>query len=217
MIDRRPGAGTFIRRQTDNLIEKLGLLVPRITIMPEEYGEFVSLFSLVLSQMSRAAIQNNYIIMMNDLPMGDEKQSVSHALRISEQLIDMRVKGVFFMPLELHDRANPANHNIAGAFDRAGINVVLLDRDLVFPPARGPYEIVGLDNRQAGFDNEPFGPYLPVPLTTMRQPAEAIGSEAVRMMISRIEYPQMPPRRLELSASLVVRASCGTKPRAKRK
>jgi len=62
-----------------------------------------------------------------------------------------------------------------------------------------------------GFDGDPFAEYLPVPLTTVRQPTEAIGKEAFRLMKSRIENPQMPIQTVTLEAELIVRRSCGAK------
>jgi DNA-binding LacI/PurR family transcriptional regulator len=67
------------------------------------------------------------------------------------------------------------------------------------------------DLRIVGFDDEAFCSYLPVPLTTMRQPAAALGSEAVRTIISRIKNPQIPGRQILLAAELVIRKSCGGK------
>ena len=66
------------------------------------------------------------------------------------------------------------------------------------------------DLRIAGFDDEPFGAYLPIPLTTMRQPATALGAESMRVLISRSQEPDMPPRQVMLNAELVVRQSCGS-------
>ncbi len=63
--------------------------------------------------------------------------------------------------------------------------------------------------RIVGFDDEPFGAYLPVPLTTMRQPAIALGAEAMRVLISRSQEMDMPAREVMLKADLVVRQSCG--------
>jgi DNA-binding LacI/PurR family transcriptional regulator len=67
------------------------------------------------------------------------------------QYIDRRVSGVFFAPLEqaAHDR--DVNVRIVDALDAAGIPVVLLDRDALPYPSRGPHDLVGIDNRRAGY------------------------------------------------------------------
>jgi DNA-binding LacI/PurR family transcriptional regulator len=62
-----------------------------------------------------------------------------------------KVSGVFFAPLELTREKDLINRRIADVFDRARIAVVLLDRDLVPYPDRSRYDLVGIDNRRAGY------------------------------------------------------------------
>ena len=61
------------------------------------------------------------------------------------------MSGVFFAPVEFSANRFQSNHKIVGAFDRAGIPVVLLDRDLEPYPQRSKYDLVGIDNRRTGF------------------------------------------------------------------
>lgn len=60
-----------------------------------------------------------------------------------------------------------------------------------------------------GFDDLPIASYLPVPLTTMRQPVKEIALEAFRIMQNRLEDPTMIARDILLYSQLVVRESCG--------
>ena len=53
--------------------------------------------------------------------------------------------------LELTAQKDAINRNIAEVFDKAGIPMVLLDRDLVAYPERSRYDLVGIDNRRAGY------------------------------------------------------------------
>ena len=62
-----------------------------------------------------------------------------------------KVSGVFFAPLELTPEKDAINRRITNVFDRAAIPLVLLDRDLVPYPARSHYDLVGVDNRRAGY------------------------------------------------------------------
>lgn len=65
------------------------------------------------------------------------------------------------------------------------------------------------DVRLVGFDDLPIGQSLPVPLTTIRQPIDAIAFEAVNAMAERIAAPQRAARDILLAEKLIVRASCG--------
>ncbi len=64
--------------------------------------------------------------------------------------------------------------------------------------------------RIGSFDDLPSAARLPVPLTTIRQPAAGLGYLAFRSMIQRIEEPTLPPVHSELTGELVIRASSGT-------
>ena len=70
---------------------------------------------------------------------------------LCRQLIAKEVSGVFFAPLELTPGKDATNRGIAEVFDEAGIPVVLLDRDLVAYPERSRYDLIGIDNRRAGY------------------------------------------------------------------
>ena len=61
----------------------------------------------------------------------------------------------------------------------------------------------------AAFDDVKYAELLSPPLTTIRQPYQAIGSAAVQAMLERIRKPNLPPRTILLDAPLVVRESCG--------
>jgi len=152
MVERRGGAGTFVRNSRVGKTSKLGLLMTRLQLTPPDYGDFVSLYSTVVSQMAVAASDSGYVLLMNELPFGDENELVSRAWEICRQLIDMQVKGVFFMPLEVSGENAAINRRIAEAFDAAGIAVTLLDRDIDAPPSRSRFDIVGVNNEQGMFE-----------------------------------------------------------------
>jgi DNA-binding LacI/PurR family transcriptional regulator len=68
-----------------------------------------------------------------------------------QSFISQRVAGVFFAPLELTADKDAANRRIARALDRAQIPFVLLDRCYMRYPERSPHDLVGVDNRRAGY------------------------------------------------------------------
>jgi len=61
-----------------------------------------------------------------------------------------------------------------------------------------------------GIDDVEYATLLPVPLTTLRQPARQIGETALAMMLERIKYPELPVRDIRLQCELIVRDSCGS-------
>ena len=62
-----------------------------------------------------------------------------------------------------------------------------------------------------GFDDIRFARYTSPPLTTVAQPKNALGREAMTMLIELLNDPEVPPRKRVLSADLVVRGSTASR------
>jgi LacI family transcriptional regulator len=62
-----------------------------------------------------------------------------------------------------------------------------------------------------GFDDQDPSAYFQPPLSTVRQPAQSLGEEAVRLLLRRLGDATIPPARQRrlLDPILVVRGSCG--------
>ena len=58
-----------------------------------------------------------------------------------------------------------------------------------------------------GYDDVTISAWLSYNLTTVRQPANRMVEETVKMMLSRIEFPNKPPRKVAIDGPLVVRGS----------
>ena len=78
-------------------------------------------------------------------------EAARRAEELCQRYIEQRVAGVFFAPLELEPGLEAVNKGIVAALDAAGIPIVLLDRDLCAFPERSRYDLVGVDNYQAGY------------------------------------------------------------------
>lgn len=66
------------------------------------------------------------------------------------------------------------------------------------------------DVRMVGINDVKYARFLPVPLTTLRQPCRQIGTAAMSVMLDRLARPDGPVRDVLIDCELVVRASCGT-------
>lgn len=58
-------------------------------------------------------------------------------------------------------------------------------------------------------DDLPMGGLLASPLTAVAQPGMAMGREAMRLLLRRVESPAAPARTIRLRPEFVHRASCG--------
>ena len=228
-------------------------------------------------------------------------------------LIARKVAGVFFAPVEMTPNQDAVNNRISDTLTSAGIPIVLVDRCIRKYPDRSRHDLVGIDNRRAGFrvtshllqagcrrvafayrigsaptvearmagyrdalwqsgipsdsnlmfemdfaeadaingmikavrpdgivcandftaanlmhnllkigvgipddlrmvgiNDVRYASFLPVPLTTLRQPCQQLGAAAMSVMLQRLENPDAPARDVLLDCDLMVRQSCGT-------
>ena len=142
LIERRAGSGSYVRADAAARSYTFGLLIP-------ELGR-TEIFEPICRGMAEAQHGSQHVLLWGS-SFGDEANMEQQASQACHQLVAKKVSGVFFAPLELTPQKDAINRAIAEALDRAGIPVVLLDRDLVSYPERSRYDLVGIDNRRAGY------------------------------------------------------------------
>ncbi len=142
LIDRRAGSGSYVRADAAARGYTFGLLIP-------ELGH-TEIFEPICRGMADAQHGGHHVLLWGS-SLTDAADVEAQASQACRQLVAKQVSGVFFAPLELTPEKDAINRRIADVFDKAGIAVVLLDRDLVSYPERSHYDLVGIDNRRAGF------------------------------------------------------------------
>jgi LacI family transcriptional regulator len=146
LIERRAGSGTYVRGRTagSSATRQLGLLIPGLGA--------IEIFGLICGELASLARAHEYTLLWGDSARLRRDQDVSreHALKLCDQFIERRVAGVFFAPFELAHEKEEANHLITERFSKAGVPVVLLDRDLVPFPMRSNFDLVASDNLAGG-------------------------------------------------------------------
>lgn len=142
LIERRAGSGSYVRADTCVRGYTFGLLIP-------ELGR-TEIFEPICRGMAEAQYGGHHVLLWGS-SLSNETNIEEQASQACRQLVAKKVSGVFFAPLELTPQKDTINRTIAQALDKAGIPVVLLDRDLVPYPERSRYDLVGIDNRRAGY------------------------------------------------------------------
>ena len=142
MIDRRAGSGTYVREPDRLEGHVFGLLIPGL-------GE-TEIFEPICQGMARAGRAGRHALLWGDATHGAEPKE-QQAKQLCEYYVSMDVSGVFFAPVELSPNMDEVNHWIIDEFERSGIPLVLLDRDLHPYPRRSHFDLVGIDNRRAGY------------------------------------------------------------------
>ena len=148
LIERRVGSGSFVSRRAPaapGALRQLGLLTPGLGTT-----EF---FEAVCGELAGLARVHEYGLFWGGGSLagaqGDTSPEAAEA--ICEQIVRREVSGVFFAPAEQAPRARDVNLRVTERLQKAGIAVVLLDRDVVPFPARSPFDLVGVDNFAGGY------------------------------------------------------------------
>jgi len=147
VISRRAGSGSFVSRTAKGTARSFGLLIA-------DLGETDVYESIVRGMMGSPLARDNALIWGSapgELSPDDGEARSERAWQLCRQYIDRRVDGVFFAPVSMSPVTGDVNHRIVSALDAAGIPVVLLDRPVTPYPDPGTHDLVGIDNRRAGY------------------------------------------------------------------
>jgi GntR family transcriptional regulator of arabinose operon len=142
VIERRAGSGSYVRADAAARGYTFGLLIP-------ELGR-TEIFEPICRGMAEAQHSSHHVLLWGS-SLGDATNVEEQASQACRQLVAKKVSGVFFAPLELTREKDDINRRVADVFGKSGIPIVLLDRDLVAYPDRSHYDLVGIDNRRAGY------------------------------------------------------------------
>lgn len=150
VAERRVGAGSFLKKGGAKAPQiessrQLGLLLPAL-----EVSEILEAFCGELASLTRV---HDYSLLWASSAQARQRAdlSVKDAAEACQHLIDRAVRGVFFAPFEFSPEMNRVSRRTVDQLKRAGIAVVLLDRDLLPFPYRSDLDLVGIDNVLAGY------------------------------------------------------------------
>jgi DNA-binding LacI/PurR family transcriptional regulator len=143
LVDRHAGSGTFVRSARGAQSHSFGLLIP-------DLGE-TEIFEPICQGMMASPLAQAHALVWGSVAAAADASKAERALRLCRQYIERKVSGVFFAPLEFTPARDDVNGRIVQALDEASVPVVLLDRGAAPFPQRDGHDLVGLDNRHAGF------------------------------------------------------------------
>ncbi|MDP0491139.1 MAG: GntR family transcriptional regulator [Verrucomicrobiota bacterium JB023] len=141
LVVRKAGFGTqVLAPRKSGLLA--GLLIPQLSE--------IEIFKPISASIAEASgIGGMRVVLPSELNFSDNLKKRTNSL--VEQLLEAKVKGVFFAPTEHLE--NPAEFN-AGVIERLtseGVRVVLIDRDIYRWPRQTKNDLVSIDNIEAGY------------------------------------------------------------------
>lgn len=142
LVDRVAGSGTYVRQTArDDGPHLFGLLIP-------DLGE-TEIFEPICQGIANAPEAKRHALLWGHADTQASK--AEQAWRLCQQYVSRKVSGVFFAPLEFESESEKVNRRILTALKHAETPVVLLDRHASKAPERSRPDLVGINNRQAGY------------------------------------------------------------------
>jgi DNA-binding LacI/PurR family transcriptional regulator len=141
VIWRRRGSGTYIKENKSTATQHFGMMVHSV----EPGSIFLKVYEVLAQAIERAE---------GDLRLthvNTEGKLADQAVEAAKRLVSLGVKGVFFLPHSLYREGELANQRVTEVFARAGVSVVLLDREICAFPQRSGYDLVSVDNTHGGY------------------------------------------------------------------
>ena len=139
LISRRQGRGTFVTNNATS--RKIGLIVPGVAC--------TDFFQPIVSEINQLARKEDYTLLFAEVFSMDREERIHQVRELVAEFIKKRVAGVIYEPLA-EPGGKDANEHILRVFNRARIPVVLIDCDIVPFPQRSEYDVVGVNDVEAG-------------------------------------------------------------------
>ena len=139
LVQGRQGSGTFVRKQAPS--RKIGLIVPGVAV--------TDFFKPVVSEINRLARESGYELRFGEVWSERREERIAQVRELAAEFIKGGFAGVIYEPLAgpIGDEINP---HILELFDKKQVPVVLLDCDIVPFPERSRYDVVGVNDLEAG-------------------------------------------------------------------
>ena len=138
-VSWRAGSGTHVLAPAPSPGRVFGLLIP----------DLAGLKSSSRSATACSRLYRSPILCFGAFDGGS--RSTGERSRATVQRVCSAKVSIFFAPLEFTPAKDAVNNRIVGALYHAGIQIVLLDRRSAPCFSVPKYDLVGIDNRRAGF------------------------------------------------------------------
>jgi len=139
LLGASPRSSTFVTGRGG--ARRIGLIVPGVAV--------TDFFKPVVSEINRLAREAGYELRFGEVWSDVREERIAQVRELAAEFIKGNFAGVIYEPLAgpIGDEINP---HILELFDKKKIPVVLLDCDIVPFPERSLYDVVGVNDVEAG-------------------------------------------------------------------
>lgn len=141
LVRRKKGAGTFVVKRGGCRSGVVALLFPSPSV-----ARIFGAFSREIASLAKNA---GHRVVLHELEAGTKGEAAIRMRRLARELVLQNPDGVIFRPL-VDERFSDANQEFVRILCNAHVPVVLVDSDVVGPPARSACDLVAVDNILAG-------------------------------------------------------------------
>ena len=139
---RQQGKGTFLTQTAQKISGAIGLIVPG--------NCYAEIFPPICHEISRLAQERGMSVVLGDVTSSSAETRAQQVVSIAQKFAANRVAGIIYQPTELVARVEDLNREALKVLDDADVPVVVIDWDIVPSPLRSAYDLVGIDNFDAG-------------------------------------------------------------------
>lgn len=140
-LDARAGSGFYLTTFARNASGAIGVIAPDC--------RRIDFFTDLCDGISSVGRSAGYDVLLGDNPVIEDR--AQWALKTAKTYIDRKIAGVLLEPIDLMPDSTSATRAVLQVLKKHDIPVVLLDRDYLPPPERSGYDLIGIDNVQAGY------------------------------------------------------------------
>ena len=143
LLESRTGSGSYLTFAARNAAGAIGVIAP-------DYHK-IDFFTDLCDGIATAARMAGYDTLLGDVSAPEACDRGRWALAVSEAYAARRTVGVLLEPIDLIPGSHEATKRVLAVLSAKEIPVILIDRDYLPPPQRSAYDLVGIDNVQAGY------------------------------------------------------------------
>lgn len=139
---RKQGKGTFLTKRAQKISRAIGLIVPG--------NCYAEIFPPICHELSRLAQERDMTLVLGDVTSSSPEERAKQVMAIAQKFAADQVSGVIYQPTEFVNDVEGLNRSVLNVLKAAGVPVVIIDWDIVPSPRRSEFDLVGIDNFDAG-------------------------------------------------------------------
>ena len=143
LLESRSGSGSYLTFTARNATGAIGVIAP-------DYRK-IDFFTRLCDAIAKEARAVGYDVLLGDVTVPDASDRGKWAVALAEAYAARRTAGVLLEPVDLIPDSYDATKKVLDILAAKKIPVVLLDRDYLPFPNRSRYDLIGIDNVQAGY------------------------------------------------------------------